>query len=376
MTYWPSWRSPHGFVTPQLHLTLDQVAPSGITYVGSARMPIAPGNAHFSAGGALIKDLTTDRLGMMSRLGHVVLLQTPTLVPYAGVLTDLPICGYDSVFNPPTSLSGAGFSNVVTDSDVPLLWSASIYYDANNTQRTGHNYAGVWRTVHDDHLQGHVAGWMVPIPSAKRAALGGDLLVGQAALPVITRTSLGPSAFIVTTTDFETPGVVQAIPRINYPNEHPTLGEYFGSALAFNQTVRVIGAAIVGNEIIFAGMAGLTGFCYGNGTTDPELHMMPSPDGSHYCYDPELPPDKGGHASSYRYQIWRYNIDEVLAADNPWDCVPIVEELPRVFPGDTRLVGACYDEPTSRFYVSQYDAENSGRAGQYPILHAFTVTPL
>ena len=44
---------------------------------------------------------------------------------------------------------------------------------------------------------GHTAGWMSPVPVQWRSVLGGDFLTGNSSgIPIISRTSVGPSAFV------------------------------------------------------------------------------------------------------------------------------------------------------------------------------------
>jgi hypothetical protein len=44
---------------------------------------------------------------------------------------------------------------------------------------------------------GHTAGWMSPIPDSWRSDLGGDFLIGNSSgIPIMSRTSVGPSAFV------------------------------------------------------------------------------------------------------------------------------------------------------------------------------------
>jgi hypothetical protein len=355
-------------------------AQSSITYVGSFRLPIAPGDAHFSFAGAFVQDLSTPRLAMMSRLGHVVLLQPPTTAVYAGAVNTLPIVGYDSVINPPSGKpTGTGFYGALLNNDAAIMWTASLFYDANNTQTQGHWYNGEWRTVHSgatslpNPMQGFIAGSLIPVPTALRPQMG-QLISSQCCLPVISRTSLGPTVFGLFLADFIPAGNVPTLPLVYYTQDHPTLGEYFSESLGFNQTARVFGGTFIGEELIFVGAIGVSGFCYGNGTTNPALHLTVGGDGELLCYDPEMPPDKGGHASVYRYQVWRYQVADILAASNPWDVIPVTAELPQIMPGPRRVAGVASLGTT--LYVSQYNAENTPRAGGYPVGHAFQVLPL
>lgn len=49
---------------------------------------------------------------------------------------------------------------------------------------------------------GHTAGWMSPIPAPWQAALGGRFLTGHSSgIPIISRTSVGPSAFVFNPSD-------------------------------------------------------------------------------------------------------------------------------------------------------------------------------
>lgn len=352
-----------------LSLTVLQAQPlPSLRYLGSFRLPVM-GADHFGAGGALVRDRVSNRLAMATRTGRIVLLQPPPLGQ--GAINTLPIAASDAVLSSaPSFPSGAGFFGALLDNDLVRVTTASIYYDANNTQRVGHYVNGSWRTVRDDHLQGHVAGYMAWVPDRWRNELG-DFLTGQAAIPIITRTSHGPSAFSVDLEDFGGTGTVAAWSLVNYPDSGRALADYNGQSLLFNQTTRIAGMAIIGDELIFAGSTGLTGFCYGIGTRTDALHNTTTAAGERYCFDPEMPPDKGGHATAYRFQLWRYRIQDLLAATNSWDVIPVVEELPRVIPGQTRLIGVA--SIGNVLYVSQYSAETNLRVATYPVVHAFEV---
>jgi hypothetical protein len=333
------------------------------TYLGAFRLPIA-GADHFSFGGILAIDRTTRQLHMATRTGRIVPLLSLELGTSA--LAQLPIANWTGGFTAaPSYPTGSAFAGVLVDDRQPVVTTASIYYDANNTQRVGHFHNGTWRTVFNERRQGFVAGYMCWVPEKWRLTLG-DFITGQACIPIITRTSHGPAAFGVGRIDFDVvPEPVYARQLLYYDHEHQTLGDY--------QTARIAGCAIIGDELIFAGSMGVGGMCYGIGTRDRSLHNQII-NGERYCYDLEFA-DKGAHAEDgYECKLWRYPIPALLSAVNPWDVVPTIETLPEFLSGPTRLIGVAADGDT--LYLSQYAAENNTRVAAYPVVHAFQVAPL
>jgi hypothetical protein len=332
------------------------------TYLGAFRLPAADGPDPFSFAGLIAVDRASGRLSMGTRDGQVAaLIRPPELVN--GPLNTLPIAALEATWTVAESFpTGAALSGFLVDNGVIAPVTASMFYDANNTQRVGHYVHNAWRTVLDDHRQGFVAGYMCWVPERWRAELG-DILTGQACINIITRTSHGPAAFGVRLADFDTPGVVPARELLYYDHAHQTLGEYRSALIA--------GCAIIGDELIFAGRFGTGPFCYGIGTRNADEHDQILA-GERRCYDLESN-DKGGHSYPYRYQLWKYQIADLLAATNPWDCIPIIEPLPALLPGVTRLIGCASHGDT--LYLSQYNAENTPRVGGYPVVHAFQMTP-
>ena len=92
-----------------------------------------------------------------------------------------------------------------------LLINAYEYYDApgDNTLsllalRNANDLAG---SRIDGYFElaggpGHTAGWMSPIPAPWQAALGGRFVAGHSSgIPIISRTSVGPSAFVFNPSD-------------------------------------------------------------------------------------------------------------------------------------------------------------------------------
>lgn len=133
------------------------------------------------------------------------------------VLTELnmagdPIQPFASILNrasggnPEGNNRIGGMLYVSGPSGPELLVNAYEYYDApgDNTVsilvvRDAHDLA---KSEVDGYFEvqgrpGHTAGWMSPIPDQWRSVLGGDFLTGNSSgIPIISRTSVGPSAFV------------------------------------------------------------------------------------------------------------------------------------------------------------------------------------
>ncbi|MHC4400622.1 MAG: hypothetical protein ACYTG0_13180, partial [Planctomycetota bacterium] len=87
-----------------------------------------------------------------------------------------------------------------------LLVNAYEYYDAPGDNRLSmlvvRDANDLAKSDVDGYFKlqgrpGHTAGWMSPIPAEWRSVLGGDFLTGNSSgIPIISRASVGPSAFV------------------------------------------------------------------------------------------------------------------------------------------------------------------------------------
>jgi hypothetical protein len=329
-----------------------------LTYRGSFLAPPKPANTAgedpFSFGGRLAWDRTRQQLAMMGRdgrWGYLGAAEPNTIAPLDGPL-----------HAPPPRPDGDGsYTGLLLDGGQAVLTSWTIYYDADNVQRVGHFYNGQWRAFLNPLMQGYVAGYMAWVPERWKADLG-DVILGQCGIPIVSRTSAGPSAFAL---GFDG---LWAQPLVYYPLDHALAG-YESNSELFNQTMQIVGCAIVGDELIFAGTIGVGTPCYGIGTADPAKDGQ-TINGEHFCYDPEASA-KGGHQYPYRFQLWVYQIADLLdLTKQPWEKRPTIEVLDRTWFAPTRtwLAGFTADEQ-GRLYLSQAEAENSARVGGYPIVH-------
>jgi hypothetical protein len=271
--------------------------------------------------------------------------------------------------------------------DGRLIGTSYVYYDAGGTARRSHFTSGLDFSVTGDfngmfavgsRNPGFVAGHMAHIPPAWQEALGGTVLTGLDGVPIVSRTSYGPT---VTAFDPDDLGVVTPVPArllVGYTYEHSTLGTWGNSSEynpQFNQATGSSGIVFPfgSDSVLFFGSAGIGIPCYGQGTSDPSLDRTPVPgtDGHVvYVYDPASN-GKGCHAYPYAAYVWAYRASDLarVAAGQLqyWQAVPYATwELPMPFgtDGEDSPAGAAYDPATGRIYVCQYNA-----VGASPIIH-------
>ena len=228
-------------------------------------------------------------------------------------------------------------------------------------------------------MTGFVSGYMANVPAEWQPKLGGPAITGQCCLPIVWRTSWGPSAFAWNPQQLSSTSLVPATPLLYYPGGHHTLGHWDGSGPAYGGTTQINGVAIIAGTrtVLYFGRNGVGPFCYGNGTSDQSLVGTLGPDNEVYCYDPSSPA-KGQHAYPYQYQIWAYDLNDLAAVKagtkQPWDVVPYGVwpfALPTPEPM-VRIGGIGYDSSRQIIYVSQLLADQDGY-GYRPLIHALKI---
>jgi len=249
-----------------------------------------------------------------------------------------------------------------------VVVSAYNYYDAANRQTKSHFLSSMDFARRGDVTgpfrvgttrPGLVAGYMTPIPAEWQTALGGPALTGQCCIPIITRTSFGPSASVFNPADLGLRDPVPATMLVGYPEDHPELGPCDAGSLVFNCTSAVAGVVFPPGtrSVLFFGRHGQGKFCYGD----------VGPGG---CVDPAIE-DKGPHAYPYVFQIWAYDAADLAAVRSgtrkPWSLRPYkvwTFELPFQVP--TRdLTGVAYDPATRRVFIA------AGTEGGGRIIHVY-----
>jgi hypothetical protein len=256
-----------------------------------------------------------------------------------------------------------------------LLGAASVFYDANNTARVSHFSRSIdlnkkelasLKALWQAEKSGFVGGWLTTVPSEWQSLLGGDVLSGNCCMPIVSRTSHGPSAFVWNSSDSEK-SLIPATPLIYYPGDHPTLGNWSGSNSVYGGTTQIGGMVIPSGtrSLLYFGLNGTGEFCYGTGGINGE------------CFDP-LSSDKGQHAYPYNYQVWAYDLNDLLLVKegrkNPWDIKPYAIWTLEL-PGPIYLSGIgglAYDSSRDIIYISQARADKDGYSSR-ALIHAIRV---
>ena len=374
---------------------LPRIQLSDLAYVGGFRLPAGTANGDdFSFGGQPIAfNPATNTLFVASYRGNVAEVNIPAPVN-SGDVNAMPFASYVQSFADPTeghladiSSGGVNLSGLMVYGD-RLYGTATIFYDANNTQRASHfsrslqlnqpSFSG-WSSVWQADRSGFVSGWMAAVPSEWQASLGGPAVTGQCCVSIAWRTSTGPSAFAFNPSQIGQPSV-PASPLLYYGLDHPTLGPWDGSNPTYGATTQIQGVALIAGSrtALFFGRNGLGPHCYGNGTPNKALEGTVGVDGANWCYDPTNS-DKGSHAYPYRYQVWAYDLNDFAAVKagtkQPWDLVPYeVWTLNLPTPeAMVRLGGVAYDAQRQLLYISQRGADADGYASR-SVIHVIRVT--
>jgi hypothetical protein len=360
-------------ITDPTHL--PRLAFADLKYRGAFRLPAGEinGDSFSAGGGPLAFNADRDTLFVAARSGRVSEITVPEPVS-TSTIADLP---YAEIVQPFADPAEGGMKEVGDEASLTgllvfgkrLYGAGLIYYDANNIQTVSHFSRPLALTargavppqrVGEKGKSGFVAGYMAVVPPEWQTRLGGPAITGQCCVPIISRTSWGPAAFVWNPADLDRGRPIDATPLLYYDSSHPTLGEFEGSSAAFGGTTLVAGVALIAGTrtALFVGSNGTGPFCYGNGTADKTLANTIGPDGAKYCYDPSSS-DKGQHAFPYHYQMWAYDLndwaDVRAGRRDPWDVKPYgvwTFEFPTPEPS-TRIAGVAYDPGRRRLFVSQ-----------------------
>ena len=139
------------------------------------------------------------------------------------LLAFTPVLSRSDDGNPQNINRIGGLELITGATGTELLVNAYEYYDApgDNTHTTlAVRDAGAVATAEVDGFfqfeggAGHTSGWISPIPAEWQAVLGGTHVTGQSSgIPIISRTSVGPSAFVYDPMDIvETDAVPTPVP--------------------------------------------------------------------------------------------------------------------------------------------------------------------
>lgn len=227
---------------------------------------------------------------------------------------------------------------------------------------------------------GLVGGYMAHIPADMQDDFGAAVLTGNACIPIISRSSLGPAVSTLVPATLGHSGPATSVPLVYYNGDHPTLGTYDNETEvnpAFNMSTKINGVIFPEDSktVLFFGRTGLGIPEYGAGTDDLSMDGIQVPGyDEYYVYDPASPLSKGTHAWPYTVYVWAYSTDDLLSVYNgdkePWDVTPYSHwalDLPYTDETSTCLLGgAAYDPAKQRVYIS-FLRVNSER----PVIHVY-----
>lgn len=251
-----------------------------------------------------------------------------------------------------------------------LIVTGYSYYDGAGTQAKTH-FSRPLSLSSTGSVQGPfklsgpdvhwVSGYMTLIPAEWQSALGGPALVGNCCLAIASVQSNGPSVSV-----FDPANIASGSAKVlvGYP-----LGQQLGPGEAtqnalYNLTTKVRGVVFPTGtrSVLFFGRHGVGPYCYGTGAE---------------CND-SADDSKGTHAYPYKYQVWAYDANDLVAVKNgsksPQSVTPYATwnyNLPFEGTGGSHMIGgAAFDPATNNIYVSQQCADTNCA----PVIHAFKVS--
>jgi hypothetical protein len=270
--------------------------------------------------------------------------------------------------------------------DGSLIVNAELWYDAAGTARDTtllvRDADALGGTV-DGYFEldgaAHAGGYMAAIPEEWRTALGGTHLVGWASnYSIVSRYSVGPSLFVFDPLDVSGSSAGAEGPiATRVWTDFPHAGEHYlgadalttveGSAPAlWNFLSRAVYAFIVPGTRTFAAFGSSGGVDSGIG------YKIVQDDGNEcggYC---------AYHADDYYNYYWFFDLDDILAASEPYEPRPYAFgrwSVPFDDGGEHRIIGGTFDESGRVLYLS---LDAAGQVGDYdrpPVIVAFRVLP-
>jgi hypothetical protein len=288
--------------------------------------------------------------------GDVTQLPTaPMLQPFSKVLSRVP----NNTLDPSEMIKVGGLA---VDGN-RIIGTAYEYYDGAGDAVDSHftlsslnlataNVTGLYQV--GELGGGFVGGYMTQVPHEWQDEVGAPYLTGQAALSIISRTSAGPAAFGFDPNQLG-PTTAPVEPLVYYPIDHPLASVETQNPL-FNTTTQIRGVVMPkgSDSVLFIGSHGVGDWWYGDATGDPFRH------------------DQGPHAPPYVYQVWAYDIHDLIAIRDgrlqPWEAQPYsVWQLDLPYAdGANEIGGVAYDEGSGQIFVSQLHGNDA-----YPVVHAF-----
>jgi hypothetical protein len=357
--------------------TLPRLQPGDFDYIGAFRLPAATyggSSLNYSEGPFALNPPN----GSILIVGHshhqeIAEFTIPALVE-SDTLTNL------NMASPPLQSFSASVLDAVPNSDninriggmsvVPssmgprLLVNGYEYYDADG------NVSHTTLSVSDpDDISGstvegyfsfaggagHTSGWISPIPPEWQDTLGGHYITGQSSgIPIISRTSVGPSAFafdpsqIVDSTTVSNP--IPTIRLLDFSLAHPLASDLSNTSGSNNLWTHL---SRVTYGIILPGTRTYATFGYSGGHGPDGVCYKCTQDNGNTCGG-YCAPD---HQDYYQF-LWLWDVNDLLAVKsgsiNPYDVTPYwYGAFPTPFENGTHEIGGgAFDPNTGYLYLT------------------------
>lgn len=274
-----------------------------------------------------------------------------------------------------------GMELVDTGGSAQLIINAYEYYDApaDNTHTTlaARNSANLSGSAMAGYFAfqggaGHTSGWISPVPQQWQAKLGGDYITGQSSgIPIIGRSSVGPSAFAFLMSDLtgggQVPSPVPTRKLLDFSLDHPLhtdLSNTSGTNDIWTHLSRAVYGFIVPGTRTYLtiGNSGghASGVCYkctqNNGYTC-----------GGYC---------ANDAEDYAHYYWLWDVNDLVAVKNgtkssfnirPYE----YGEFPTPFATDS-FGGGTFDPASGTLYLTVQGADTAqGPYSNPPVVVTF-----
>lgn len=274
-----------------------------------------------------------------------------------------------------------GMELIPSSTGQELVVNAYEYYDApgdnNQTSAVVRDVGDIAGSAIDGFYTfqggaGHTAGWISPIPAEWQAALGGTHITGHSSgIPIISRTSVGPSAFAFNgLADFSTGSISIPIPTVNLLNfslSHPLHDDLSNTTLT-NDLWTHLSRVVFG--FIPPGTRTYVTLGHSGGHNSGVCYKCTQDDGTlcgGYCA-----PD----ADDYYHYYWLWDVNDLVAVKNgslaPFDVRPYSYG---VFPTpfQTReLGGGTFDPAAGLLYLTVQRADRlQGQYSNPPVVVAY-----
>ncbi|MEZ4655057.1 MAG: hypothetical protein R3E12_16065 [Candidatus Eisenbacteria bacterium] len=264
-----------------------------------------------------------------------------------------------------------------------LLVNAYEYYDApgDNTHTTAalrdlDDLSDSWVDGYFTFAggAGHTSGWISEIPTEWRPLLGGSYLTGQSSgIPIISRTSVGPSEFAFDPTGFDgdPSEIIPTTTLLDFDLAHP-LHEDLSNETGTNDLWTHLSRATYG--FIAPGTRTYVTIGYSGGHASGVCYKCIQSDG-HEC---------GGYCApdpdDYYQYYWLWDVNDLLAvkagAMNPYDIRPYeYGAFPTPFENETEEIGGgSFDAAAGLLYLTIQKADREqGTYANPPVVVAYSV---